>query len=94
MYHRPSMRRGRKPKRADQACPSHRVEAGGAPSTASTPPPSAVVRELRERRNPTMHGVRVEYLWYTVRHRAMEAAQTRMPTAAGGGVWGGVREGD
>ena len=67
MYHRPSIRRGRKPKRADQACPSHRVEAGGAPSTASTPPPSAVVRELRERGDDAMQRVRIEHLWSRVR---------------------------
>ena len=57
-----------------------------------TPPPSAVVRELRESGDATMHRVRVEHMRYALRNQAVEEAPTRVPTAAGSGVWRGVRE--
>ena len=63
-----------------------------APSTPSTPPPRAVVRELREPGDAPVHRVRIGYLWSRVRREAVEAAPTRVPSAAGGGVWGGVCE--
>ena len=52
-----------------------------------------VVRALRESGHDEVESVRIEYLWSRVRRGAVEAAPPRVPTAAGGGIWGGVREG-
>ena len=91
-YHRAGMRRRWRSKRPSHEGPSQGASPRAAPSTPSTSPPCAVVRELRESGDATMYGVRIEYMWSRVRREAVEAAPTRVPTAAGGGVWGGVRE--
>ena len=59
--------RRRQPKRPSQEGPSHRTPPGGAPRTPSTPPPGALVRELRERREYEMCGSR----WK--KHRGLQA---------------------
>ena len=61
--HGASVRRRRRSKRPSQENITQGPSPGAAPST---PLPSAVVRELRERRDPTMQRVRVEYLWCAV----------------------------
>ena len=91
--HRAGMLRKRRSNRPSQEGIAQGASHGATPSTPSTPPPSAVVRELREPGDATMHGVRIEYMWTRVCRGAVEAAPTRVPTAAGGGVWGGVCEG-
>ena len=45
-----------------------------------------MVRELREPGDAPVHRLWVEYLWSRVRRKAVEAAPTRVPAAAGGGV--------
>ena len=74
--------RGRRwpPDRPSQEDTSHRAS------------PRAVVRELRESGDAPVHRVRIEYMWSRVRREAVEAAPTRVPTAAGPGVCGGIRE--
>ena len=52
-----------------------------------------VVRALWESGHDEVESVRIEYLWCAVCSTHVEAAPTRVPTAAGGGVWGGVCEG-
>ena len=91
--HRASMRRCWRSKRPSQEDITQGASPRAAPSTPSTPPASAVVRELREAGDATMHRVWIEYLWCAVCNQAVEAAPTRMQTAAGGGTWGGVCEG-
>ena len=92
-YHRAGMRHTRRSERPGEASPSQRASPRAAPSTPSTPPPSAVVRELRERRDPTLQRVRIEHMRCAVCNQAVEETPTRVPPPAGGGVWGGVCEG-